>query len=261
MNPGAYLRYELLRTLRNKRFFFLALLFPVALYFLIAGSARHQQNIGGTGISAPLYFMVSLASFGTMTAMMSSGARIATERAAGWTRQLRISPLSPRSYFRTKVATAYLMALLTIAALYICGASLGVSMPAAKWLEVTGLILVALVPFAALGIVIGHLLNPRRDRPRDRRWHSAPGVRERHVVPDPGARLPARGGGVHAVVLAGTGEPDRGGRQGLGADGLAGCGRLGRRPDAARRPDLPPRQRPPLAVVGGRASRSRAGVR
>jgi ABC-2 type transport system permease protein len=160
MNPGAYLRYELLRTLRNKRFFFLALLFPVALYFLIAGSARHQQNIGGTGISAPLYFMVSLASFGTMTAMMSSGARIATERAAGWTRQLRISPLSPRSYFRTKVATAYLMALLTIAALYICGASLGVSMPAAKWLEVTGLILVALVPFAALGIVIGHLLNP-----------------------------------------------------------------------------------------------------
>jgi ABC-2 type transport system permease protein len=160
MRAGAYLRYEILRTLRNRRFFFLALLFPVVLYFLIAGSSRNVNDIGGTGISAPLYFMVSLTSFGTMTAMMSSGARIATERAAGWTRQLRISPLSPRSYFRVKVASAYLMALITIAALYISGTSLGVSMPAGKWLEVTALILVALVPFAALGIVIGHLLNP-----------------------------------------------------------------------------------------------------
>jgi ABC-2 type transport system permease protein len=160
MSPRVYLRYELLRTLRNRRFFFLALLFPVVLYFLIAAPNRHEQDLSGTGISAPLYFMVSLAAFGTMTAMLSSGARIATERASGWTRQLRISPLKPRQYFRTKVATAYLMALLTIAVLYVSGVSLGVSLPAGKWLAVTALMLIALIPFAALGIVIGHVINP-----------------------------------------------------------------------------------------------------
>src|SRR5580692_6036051 len=110
MSSLVYVRYELLRTLRNRRFFFLSLGFPLVLYYLIAGSNRHVSDIGGTGLSAPLYFMVGLASFGTMSAMLSSGARIAAERAVGWNRQLRISPLSTRSYFRAKVLTAYAMA-------------------------------------------------------------------------------------------------------------------------------------------------------
>ena len=58
--------------------------------------------------------------------MLSSGARIAAERAVGWNRQLRISPLSTRAYLRAKVLTAYMMALLTILVLYASGAALGV---------------------------------------------------------------------------------------------------------------------------------------
>jgi ABC-2 type transport system permease protein len=160
VNPLIYTRYEFLRTLRNRRFFILSLVFPLVLYFLIAGSQRHVKDVGGTGLSAPLYFMIGLASFGTMVAMLSSGARIAAERAVGWNRQLRITPLSPRTYFRAKVLTAYMMALLSLFALYIAGTTLGVSLPADEWLKMTGLIIVALVPFAALGILLGHLLTP-----------------------------------------------------------------------------------------------------
>lgn len=160
MRALAYTRYELLRTVRNRRLFFLSLGFPVVLYYLIAGSQRNDHNLSGTGLSVPLYFMVGLASFGTMAAMLSCGARIASERQAGWTRQLRISPLSTRSYLRAKVLTAYMMALITLLALYAAGASLGVSLGASEWLEMTGLILVALIPLAALGILIGHLLTP-----------------------------------------------------------------------------------------------------
>lgn len=160
MNPLVYTRYELLRTLRNRRFFLLSLGFPLILFFVIAGPQRNVQNFQSTGIPAPVYYMIGLASFGTMSAMLSSGARIATERAAGWNRQLRISPLSPRNYFRAKVLTAYMMALLSLAALYIAGVSLGVSLAASEWLEMTGLILVGLIPFAALGILLGHLLTP-----------------------------------------------------------------------------------------------------
>jgi len=160
VNALSYTRYELLRTLRNRRFFILSLGFPLVLYFLIAGSTRNVRNLDGTGISAPMYFMVGMIAFGTMSAMLSCGARIAAERAVGWNRQLRISPLTTRSYFRAKVLTAYMMALLSMIVLYVAGVSLGVSMPVHDWLEMTLLILVCLVPFAALGIAIGHMLTP-----------------------------------------------------------------------------------------------------
>jgi hypothetical protein len=77
MSTLTYTRYELLRTFRNRRFFLLSLAFPLVLYFLIAGPNRDVHSLSGTGISAPLYFMVGLVSFGTMSAMLSSGARTA----------------------------------------------------------------------------------------------------------------------------------------------------------------------------------------
>jgi len=155
-----YLLFELKRTFRNRRFFFFSLGFPLVLYFLIAGPNRGETNIGNSGLSAPLYFMVGLAAFGKMNAMLAAGARISGERAVGWNRQLRITPLTTRTYFRAKVATGYVMSALTLAALYASGVILGVSMSGSDWVRMTGLILVGLLPFAALGIVFGHLLTP-----------------------------------------------------------------------------------------------------
>jgi len=159
VNRWTYTRYELLRTFRTRRFVILSFGFPVVLYFMIAGPNKHETDIGGTGISAPLYFMVSLAAFGTMNAILSSGARIAGERQVGWNRQLRLTPLSPRHYFRTKVLTGYLMAALTLLLLSLCGSFLGVRLSGAEWAHMTLLILVGLIPFAALGILFGHLLS------------------------------------------------------------------------------------------------------
>jgi len=159
MNGLVYTRYELLRALRNRRFFFFSLGFPLLFYFVIAAPNRHVTDFDGSGISLPLYYMVGLTSFGTMVAMISTGTRIAAERQVGWTRQLRITPLSTRAYFRAKLLAAYMMAGLTIVLLYGAGASLGVGLPAGNWLAMTGLILIALLPFAALGITLGHLIN------------------------------------------------------------------------------------------------------
>jgi ABC-2 type transport system permease protein len=153
------MRVELLRAFRNRRFFVFSFGFPLVLYYLIAAPQKNNHNLAGSGIPAPLYYMAGLAAFGTMASMISSGGRIAAERQAGWTRQLRITPLRPREYFRAKVVTAYAMAIASLLLLYIAGASLGVSLPANRWLAMTGLILVALLPLAALGITLGHLMN------------------------------------------------------------------------------------------------------
>jgi ABC-2 type transport system permease protein len=154
-----YIGYELLRTVRNRRLLMFSLVFPVILYLVIVAPNRDQNDIAGTGISVPLYFMVGILGFGGMTTMLSAGARIAAERTAGWNRQLRITPLTAFAYFRAKLVTAYLVACLSIAVLYICGVSLGVSLPFGDWVGMTALILIGLVPFAAIGIFIGHLLT------------------------------------------------------------------------------------------------------
>jgi ABC-2 type transport system permease protein len=158
MRSVAYTRFELLRTVRNRRLLLFSIGFPITLYFLIAGTYG-DKPLPGTGLSAPLYYMTGLAAFGTMSAMIAGGGRIAGERNVGWTRQLRITPLSARDYFRAKVLTAYALAGLSLAALYVSGTTLGVSLTAGRWLAMTGLIAIALVPFAALGIALGHVIN------------------------------------------------------------------------------------------------------
>ena len=159
MSGILYLRFELVRTFRNRRFLLFSLGFPLVLYFVIAAPQAGDHNFGGSGVSAALFYMAGLVSFGTMSSMISTGGRIAGERQAGWTRQLRITPLSTRAYFRAKVLTAYAMATITIASLYIAGAILGVHLAAGDWIKMTALILVGLLPFAALGIALGHLLT------------------------------------------------------------------------------------------------------
>ena len=91
MNGLVYARYELLRTVRNRRFYIVTFALPLVLYYAIAGPSRHVTDLQGTGISAPLYYMVSLATFGAMNGALAGGARIAAERATGWNRQLRLT--------------------------------------------------------------------------------------------------------------------------------------------------------------------------
>jgi ABC-2 type transport system permease protein len=51
------------------------------------------------------------------------------------------------------------MAILTIALLCVAGAAFGVHLSADKWCTVIGLLLVGLIPFAVLGVALGHLLS------------------------------------------------------------------------------------------------------
>jgi ABC-2 type transport system permease protein len=154
---ATYLRFEILRIFRNKQNFIFSLIFPLVLFYVIVGTNKNAPDI--SGVSFATYYMAGMIGFGALGAVMAGGARISLERDLGWNRQLRITPLTPRTYFRTKVITGYLTAAISIALIYAAGISLGVSMPIGKWLEMTGLILVGLIPFAALGIMLGHLLK------------------------------------------------------------------------------------------------------
>src|SRR6201995_749913 len=154
MHP-TYLRYELLRNVRNWRFILFSLAYPVILYFVVTSPQRHATF---DGVAFPLYFMAGMAAVGTMIAVISSGARIAVDRSAGWTRQLRITPLTAGDYLGAKVATGFLMALLAIVLVSLSGTALGVRLSAGEWLTMIGLMVAGLVPIAALGVLLGHVV-------------------------------------------------------------------------------------------------------
>jgi ABC-2 type transport system permease protein len=58
-----------------------------------------------------------------------------------------------------KVLTAYAMALVTLALLFVAGLTMGVHLRAGNWLQMTILMVIGLAPFAAIGILLGHLLT------------------------------------------------------------------------------------------------------
>ena len=66
--------------------------------------AYRHQSAGHGNVSA--YLMISFAVYGSMIANTAAGASVAIERALGWSRQLRLTPLNPLAYMATKVLTA-----------------------------------------------------------------------------------------------------------------------------------------------------------
>lgn len=154
---ATYLRYELLRSVRNWRFILFSLAYPVVLYFVVTSPQRHATF---DGVAFPLYFMAGMAAVGTMIAVISTGARISVDRSGGWTRQLRLTPLTAGDYLGARAACGFVMALLVIVLVSLSGTALGVDLSAGAWLTMVGLMLVGLIPLTVLGILLGHLVTP-----------------------------------------------------------------------------------------------------
>jgi ABC-2 type transport system permease protein len=158
---------EITRTLRNKRFMFFSVIYPAALFMLIAGPAKNTTLIAGTHLTMPLYYMVAMASFGALTAvLMGNSERIAKEREKGWVRQLRLTSLPGRGYVIAKIASAATVTLPAIIIVEIVAASAkGVRLEAWQWAALTGSIWAGSLVFAALGVALGYVASGDAVRP------------------------------------------------------------------------------------------------
>ncbi|GAB2470852.1 ABC transporter permease [Jatrophihabitans fulvus] len=154
---AVYTKYEFLRLFRNRQNFIFSIVFPMVMFFAIAGSNRNNDAV--PGVSFPRFYFAGMVAFGTLAAVLSGGARIAYERQINWNRSLRLTPLAPSAYLRTKIVTSYVLAVIVLALLTAAALTLGVTFSAADWATTVGLVLVALVPFAAIGIMLGHLIR------------------------------------------------------------------------------------------------------
>jgi ABC-2 type transport system permease protein len=153
------IKLELRRMLRNRRTVIFTFVMP-ALFFVLFGtnsSSRHQP-VGNGGGNVTGYILISMAVYGAMLATTSGGAMVSVERAAGWSRQLRLTPLKPSAYVAVKLVLAMIIGAASVVVTTIVGALFQAKLPVHAWLECIPLAWVCAVVFAAFGLFMGYLL-------------------------------------------------------------------------------------------------------
>lgn len=160
---AAYTRLEVRRAFRNRRYQLFSIGFPVVFYLLYTGvlqgnSARADVRIDG--VLWPAYFMVSMAAFGAIGAALAGSRIVATERASGWTRQLRITPLPSAAYVLVRLFVSFVTTIPALVLVLGAGIALnGVTLSPGAWIEELVGLSVGSLPFAALGILIGYAFD------------------------------------------------------------------------------------------------------
>lgn len=149
-------KVEFLRIWRNPYYVFWSLLMPIIFYFIFT-------KVVNTGAENPgqwqAHYLMSMAAFSVMgSAIMQMGIRLVQERNQGWTTLLGVTPLSSSVYFLGKMFGQTVMHLCSILIIFIAGILInGVSLSVSEWI-LSGLwILIAAVPFLALGTLVGSM--------------------------------------------------------------------------------------------------------
>lgn len=151
------LAVELRRLLRNRRTAIFAIVMPLVMYLAFGANASYSKEILPHGNVAGL-IMTSMALYGAMTAATVGGAVVAIERTTGWTRQLRITPVTPVAYVAAKVLVSMVLGGLGVLVVYLAGALTGAQLDPAVWAETAALLWVGSSVFAAYGLFIGYVV-------------------------------------------------------------------------------------------------------
>ena len=151
-------RLELRRLLRNRRTVVFTLVMPFALFLFVGTNASYVHQRAGHG-NVTAYIMISMAVYGAALATTSGGATVAVERALGWSRQLRLTPLSPVAYVAMKIIVSLVLGLASVVVVYAVGAATGKpDMPVHAWVLTALVAWLGSMVFAAFGLFMGYLL-------------------------------------------------------------------------------------------------------
>ena len=159
----ALTKAELMRLVRNKRYFFFTLAFPVVLYLLIGRSV----NSSAYGVAFGAYYMISMSTFGAFSgALNGNSQRISQEKKEGWIRQLRLTPLPANAYVVSKVLVSMATTIPSIVIVLLLGRFYGnVHLAAWQWPVIAVVVWFGSTIFAALAVAIGYRFAPEQVQP------------------------------------------------------------------------------------------------
>jgi ABC-2 type transport system permease protein len=155
---------EILRVLRNRRYLIFTLILPAVLFTLMVDAYGKAGAMDG--VSVKEYFMVAMATLGTVSAAMTSNAnRIALERKSGWARQLRLTALPGYGYVVAKIASTAASTLPAILVVFALAYAQGVRLSGSEWVLLGLTLWVGGFVFAALGVALGYSAAPDSIQP------------------------------------------------------------------------------------------------
>ena len=148
-------RYEFLRVLRTPSAAVPTLMFP-PLFYLLFGIVLNRHHA-----RAAHYLFATYSVFGLMApSLFGFGVAVAIERERGWLALKRVAPMPPGAYLLAKLAMAMTFGLIIYLALAVMAFGLGgVQMAAWKWVALGAVALLGVIPFCALGLMIGAKAN------------------------------------------------------------------------------------------------------
>ena len=150
------LSLEARRRLRNRRAIIFSVLLPVAFFLMFTTTDYSSTPYGNGNVVANM--MVGMALYGALMTTTGAGAAVSNERASGWSRQLRLTPLKPIAYIAVKVIVGMLIGALAIGAVYACGPYRHAHMPVSAWITSALIIWLGSLVFVAFGLFVGYLL-------------------------------------------------------------------------------------------------------
>ncbi|MGW5717349.1 ABC transporter permease [Amycolatopsis sp. NPDC003865] len=159
-----YLLTEIRRNFRQPRFLIFVVAFPVLMFllqanvFVKADAPEHAQFAA--------VIMINMMTFGTFAAANTSGGRLALERALGWQRQLRLTPLTGTGYLAGKGLSGMLVGLPALILVPLLAVTAeGVHLDAAGWVRIFAGVWLGTIPLVLLGLLIGQFGTPETMQP------------------------------------------------------------------------------------------------
>ncbi|MEC2160735.1 ABC transporter permease [Virgibacillus halodenitrificans] len=147
-------KFEMIRIFRNPYFVFWSLFMPILFYFIFT-------NIVNTGVPDQgewqAYYLMSMTTFSVMgSAIMNFGIRMVQEQTEGWSTFMKLTPFPSWAYFSSKMFGQLIIHLLSIVIVFLAGYLInGVSLSVSQWIFSGIWVLIASIPFLALGSLVG----------------------------------------------------------------------------------------------------------
>lgn len=154
----AYIKLEVRRTLRDVSFVVFGIGMPVLMYLLFTDIGPADGDSADWKVAS----MVGMAAYGALGASLNTGTGVAADKAAGWLRQLRVTPLAPSRVVAGRAVSGSVTVLPAVLAVLAAGALInGVRLDAWQWAALALLLWAGALPFTLLGLGNGYRLGPQ----------------------------------------------------------------------------------------------------
>jgi ABC-2 type transport system permease protein len=154
--------FQLRRVGRNRQYLIFTVLLPALFTVFFTKIFGGQVGSGAQYQDYAAYYMVSMMAYGALGAALGATIRISFDRASGWLRQLRVTPVAQTQIVAVDVAVGALLTLPSLLVVALVGRFVnGVQLGPATWFALVAVLWVGSIAFVAFGLLVGLALDEK----------------------------------------------------------------------------------------------------